>query len=148
MRVTADRLLGFVLLGLAAFVAAQALQWQIPFSYEPVGPRAFPLGLALLLSILALVLVFRPGANGEWPHRALAMKLLMVLVLLVVYATLFTRLGYIPASLLAATLLAHLFGATWGKALITGSLMAIGSYFLFTSGLGISLPDGFLAGIV
>lgn len=36
MRVTADRLLGFVLLGLAAFVAVQALQWQIPFSYEPV----------------------------------------------------------------------------------------------------------------
>ncbi|OBX37680.1 hypothetical protein A8U91_02058 [Halomonas elongata] len=44
MRVTADRLLGFVLLGLAAFVAVQALQWQIPFSYEPVGPRAFPWG--------------------------------------------------------------------------------------------------------
>lgn len=141
-RRAADRLLGLCLLGLAAFVAAQALRLEVPFSYDPVGPKAFPLGLAILLAGLSLVLVVKPGDNGHWPHGALGLKLLAVLGVLLVYATLFTRLGYIATSLLAITLLARLFAAAWGKALLTGVLMAVGSYFLFTRGLGISLPHG------
>ncbi len=142
MSIAADRLLGLALIGLAAFVAVQSHQLQVPFSYEPVGPKAFPLGLAALLALLALVLVVRPGADGEWPSPALALRLLGVLGLLLVYALLFTRLGFIPASFLVVTILARLFDASWTKALVTGALLATGSYFLFTEGLGIGLPDG------
>lgn len=138
----ADRLLGLALIGLAAFVAVQAIQLEVPFSYEPVGPKAFPLGLSILLAGLSLVLVLKPGADGHWPHRALTLKLLLVLGLLLVYATLFTRLGYIPASLLATVVLARLFDASWTKALIAGALLSVSSYFLFTAGLGIALPIG------
>ncbi|MBB3230111.1 tripartite tricarboxylate transporter TctB family protein [Halomonas stenophila] len=138
----ADRLLGIVLIGLAAFVAVQAIHLDVPFSYEPVGPKAFPLGLAILLAGLSLVLVFKPGADGHWPHRAQALRLLVVLGLLLAYALLFTRLGFVPTSLLVVAALARLFGTTWGKALITGALMAVGSYVLFTAGLGIGLPTG------
>lgn len=145
----ADRLLGLVLIGLAAFVAVQAINLEVPFSYEPVGPRAFPLGLAILLAGLSLPLVFRPGADGHWPNRALGLRLLLVLALLLAYAMLFTRLGFIPTSLLVVAALARLFGATWGKALITGVLLAAGSYVLFTEGLGIALPAGtWFAGLI
>ncbi|MDN3521461.1 tripartite tricarboxylate transporter TctB family protein [Halomonas ramblicola] len=139
----ADRLLGICLIGLAAFVAVQAINLEVPFSYEPVGPKAFPLGLSVLLAGLSLTLVFKPGTDGHWPHRALALKLLLVLGLLLVYAMLFTRLGFMPTSLLVVAALARLFGAAWSKALITGALMAVGSYFLFTAGLGIVLPTGY-----
>lgn len=139
----ADRLLGLALIGLAAFIAVQALQLEAPFSYEPVGPRAFPLGLSILLAVLSLALVFKPGADGEWPHRKLAVKLALVLGLLLVYALLFTRLGYIPATFLAATTLARLFNASWRQSLVAGSLLAVGSFFLFTAGLGIVLPTGY-----
>ncbi|WP_108445181.1 tripartite tricarboxylate transporter TctB family protein [Halomonas denitrificans] len=138
----ADRLLGIVLIGLAAFVAVQAINLEVPFSYEPVGPRAFPLGLSILLAGLSLVLVVRPGADGHWPHKALALRLLLVLGLLLAYAMLFTRLGFIPTSLLVVAALARLFGASNGKALITGVLLSAGSYVLFTEGLGIALPAG------
>ena len=138
----ADRLLGIVLIGLAAFVAVQAINLEVPFSYEPVGPRAFPLGLSILLAGLSLVLVVRPGADGHWPHKALALRLLLVLGLLLAYAMLFTRLGFIPTSLLVVAALARLFGASVGKALITGVLLSAGSYVLFTEGLGIALPAG------
>ncbi|TFH88455.1 tripartite tricarboxylate transporter TctB family protein [Billgrantia azerbaijanica] len=148
MRIAADRLLGLALIGLAAFVAVQAVQLEVPFSYEPVGPKAFPLGLSILLAGLALALVFKPGADGDWPHRALAVKLLLVLGLLLAYAMLFTRLGYMPASLLAVVALARLFDASWLQALIAGALLAVGSYFLFTSGLGIALPTGRWLGAV
>lgn len=144
MRIAADRVLGIALIGLAAFIAVQALQLEIPFSYEPVGPKAFPLGLSILLTLLSLVMILRPGDNGSWPHKALALRLLLVLVLLLVYAVVFRQLGFIVSSLLVVTALARLFDATWGKALITGVVMSIVGYFLFTAALGISLPSGYL----
>ncbi|WP_136256003.1 tripartite tricarboxylate transporter TctB family protein [Onishia niordana] len=144
MRIAADRVLGVALIGLAAFIAVQALQLEIPFSYEPVGPKAFPLGLSILLTLLSLVMIFRPGDNGSWPHKALGLRLLLVLALLLVYAVLFRQLGFIVSSLLVVTVLARLFDATWGKALITGVVMSIVGYFLFTAALGISLPSGYL----
>jgi len=90
-----------------------------------------------------LVMVFRPGPDGEWPHKALALRLLLVLALLLAYAVLFTQLGFIVSSLLAVTALAKLFGASWVKALMTGVLMSVVGYFLFTTALGISLPTGY-----
>ena len=148
MKLAADRLLGIVLIGLAAFVAVQAINLEVPFSYEPVGPRAFPLGLAILLAGLSLVLMLRPGENGDWPTAPLALKLVLVLVLLLVYAVLFIPLGFILASLLVVVVLARLFGASWVKAGITGVALALGSYFLFTAGLGITLPSGVLLGAI
>ncbi|MEC9482480.1 MAG: tripartite tricarboxylate transporter TctB family protein [Halomonas sp.] len=143
MKLAADRVLGLALIGLAAFAAIHAWQLHVPFSYEPVGPKAFPIVLAIVLALLALVLVFRPGENGHWPDKALMMKLLAVLGVLVVYALLFTQLGFIVTTFFAVLALARLFDATWLKALIAGVLMALGSYLLFTQGLGISLPDGY-----
>jgi len=143
MRIAADRLLGFALIGLAAFAAIHAWQLQIPFSYEPVGPKAFPIALSIILALLASVLIFRPGENGHWPNKALALKLIKVLGVLVVYASLFTQLGFIVTTFFAVLALSRLFGATWKKALITSFLMVLCSYLLFTQALGISLPDGY-----
>ena len=143
MRIAADRMLGIALIGLAAFIAVQAMQLKTTFSYEPVGPKAFPIVLAIVLALLSLVMVFRPGPNGEWPHKALALRLLLVLALLLAYAVLFTQLGFIVSSLLTVTALARLFGASWVKALMTGALMSVVGYFLFTTALGISLPSGY-----
>jgi putative tricarboxylic transport membrane protein len=136
-------MLGIALIGLAAFIAVQAMQLKTTFSYEPVGPKAFPIVLAIVLALLSLVMVFRPGPNGEWPHKALALRLLLVLALLLAYAVLFTQLGFIVSSLLTVTALARLFGASWVKALMTGALMSVVGYFLFTTALGISLPSGY-----
>lgn len=143
MRFAADRVLGIILIGLAAFIAVQAIQLEIPFSYEPVGPKAFPLGLSILLIALSVVLILRPGANGHWPSGALALRLLLILALLLIFAVLFTKLGFIASSFFVVAGLARLFGATWSKALITGVLMSVVGYFLFTKGLGIVLPSGY-----
>lgn len=142
MRIAADRILGLALIGLAAFAAFQAYQLQPTFSYEPVGPRAFPILLSVILTVLSLVLVFRPGENGEWPEKHVVIKLGCVLLVLLVYALLFTRLGFLITTFFAVVSLSRLFDAAWPKALIAGVLMALGSYYLFTLGLGISLPGG------
>ena len=48
----ADRILGVLALALALTMAWMAQAYQAEFSYEPVGPRAFPLLLAALLALL------------------------------------------------------------------------------------------------
>lgn len=143
MKIAADRIVGVAMIGLAAFAAVQASNLHVPFSYDPVGPKAFPLGLSILLAGLSLVLVFRPGANGEWPDKGTTFKLLAVLGVLLIYALLFTQLGFIVMTCFVATVLARLFEASWGKSFLTGLLMSLGSYVLFTQGLGISLPSGY-----
>lgn len=142
MRIAADRILGLALIGLAAFAAFQAYQLEPTFNYEPVGPRAFPILLSVILTVLSLVLVFRPGENGEWPEKRVVIKLGCVLLVLLVYALLFTRLGFLITTFFAVFSLSRLFDAAWPKALLAGVLMALGSYYLFTLGLGISLPGG------
>lgn len=142
MRIAADRIFGLALIGLAALAAFNASQFQVTFSYEPVGPKAFPILLAAILAGLSLVLVFRPGKNGEWPEKCVALRLLAVLAVLLVYALLFTRLGFLITTFATVFSLARLFGASCSKALVAGLLMSVGSYYLFTLGLGISLPAG------
>ncbi|GHB08849.1 tripartite tricarboxylate transporter TctB family protein [Modicisalibacter luteus] len=143
MKLAADRVLGLALIGLAAFAAAHAANLHVPFSYEPVGPKAFPILLSVVLAALSLIMVFRPGENGQWPDKTLSLKLLAVLGVLLVYALLFTRLGFIVTTFFTVLALARLFEATWLKASIAAVLMALGSYYLFTQGLGISLPRGY-----
>lgn len=56
------------------------------YSYEPVGPRPFPLGIiGLMLLCSALMLLRRPDAV-EWPGRHVLQRLLTMVVVLVVYA--------------------------------------------------------------
>lgn len=142
MTIAADRILGLALIGLAAFAAFNASQLQVTFSYEPVGPKAFPYLLSAILAGLSLVLVFRPGENGEWPEKRVTVRLLAVLGVLLVYALLFTRLGFVVTTFFTVLSLARLFEASWKKAAIAAFLMTLGSYYLFTLGLGIALPGG------
>lgn len=137
-----DRGAGIVLLGLALFVAWRAWQMQVPFAYDPLGPKAFPLGLAIMLGLMSLLLIARPGTGSGLPVGATALKLLGVLAVLVLYAVLFTRLGYLASSMIAMAVLAWIFGASWIKAGITGVALAVGSYGLFVYGLHIVLPAG------
>ncbi len=55
-----DRILGAVCVVAAAGMAWAAQDYAAAISYEPVGPRAFPLLLAGLMAIAGAWLVIRP----------------------------------------------------------------------------------------
>ncbi|WP_088743151.1 MULTISPECIES: tripartite tricarboxylate transporter TctB family protein [unclassified Cobetia] len=142
MKIAADRILGIALMGLAAFIVAQALSIHVPFAYDPVGPKAFPIGLSIMMAAFSLVLIVRPGPEGNWPSAAIFVQLGLVLLVLIVFAFFFVRLGYPLTAVAAITAIARLFGANWRAACLTGVLMAGLSYLLFTAVLEISLPTG------
>lgn len=141
-----DRLLGVILLVVAALYAVSTYRLEAPFAYDPLGPKGFPFVLALLLTVLAVVLLLRPAPGGQWPRGALLVKVVAVLVVLALYALAFSPLGYLLSSALAIFALAWLFNAGPLKALVCAVALALGSYALFVYALDISLPVGQLFG--
>lgn len=137
-----DRVFGVLLLILAVAFGIGAFGMQASLSYDPLGPRAFPLALSVLLGVLSLVLIARPGAGSGLPGGQVGVQLLGTLAILAVYAVLFTRLGFLVSTVPAMIVLSRVFGATRLKAAITGVVMTFVSYALFVWALGIVLPAG------
>ncbi|WP_334595384.1 tripartite tricarboxylate transporter TctB family protein, partial [Klebsiella variicola] len=60
-----DRMLGVFALILAAFMTWAGWDIEAPFAYEPVGPRAFPMLVALIIGLCGLRLVYKGSHQVE-----------------------------------------------------------------------------------
>ncbi len=140
-----DRILGAVCVVAATAMAWAASGYTPPFSYEPVGPRAFPLLLAALMSIAGLWLLIRPARGCSYfkglPLQAIALCIGAVFV----FALLFELLGFVLATLLMALPVGLAFGGSWKQALAGGTGLGLVLYFLFDKLLDVVLPTGWLS---
>lgn len=136
-------------LGVAAIVFAALMVWfgwgiEAPFSYEPVGPRAFPLLLALCIGLCGLWLVikgkFQAPANPPGTNARIALMVVYCLG----YALLFGPLGFIVATTMVTILIGRLFGGAWGKVILGGVVMSVFFFVLFDRVLDVVLPLGIL----
>ncbi len=140
-----ERLFGLVWLALCAGMAWIAWGIEVPFSYEPVGPRAFPLILAGLMAVCALALVLRPAAIGfGWPHGTVRAHLLIAIAALFAYAFLFEPLGFPLSTALLTVALGRVFGGSWKACVIGGLAMGGLMYLFFDRLLDVVLPLGSL----
>ena len=136
---------------LFACVAFALIAWQLqaPFSYEPVGPRAYPLLCLGLMAAGLAWLIVRPTPikrEDDEPtlEGALLGKVVLCVALLAVYAGLFEPLGFIPASALIGTFIALIYGGRPVASVVTATLLAVGLYLLFDRALDVPLPLGIL----
>jgi putative tricarboxylic transport membrane protein len=140
-----DRILGAVCVVASAGMAWAALDYAAAISYEPVGPRAFPLLLAGLMAIAGAWLVIRPTQRGG----AIALshvKLIGGTALAVfVYALLFEWLGFTLATTLMAVPVGLAFGGNWKQSLAGGAGLGLVLFFLFDKLLDVVLPTGVLS---
>ncbi len=137
-----DRIFAGLLLLLAIGFGAMALAMHVPFAYDPLGPTAFPLILSGALGVMSITLMLRPAAGTGLPGGHVGAQLVGVLVVLIAYAALFTRAGYLASTVVAMIVLARIFGASWVKAIVSGVVLTAASYGLFVWALGIVLPVG------
>ncbi|WP_338880585.1 tripartite tricarboxylate transporter TctB family protein [Achromobacter veterisilvae] len=143
-----DRILGLAALALSAFMTAAGWGIEAPFAYEPVGPRAFPLLLALIIGLCGLRLVYKggnaveanpPGANG---------RIALMVVFAAAYAFLFQWLGFVIATSLMTVFVGRLFGGGWIKCAIGGIVMSLFFFVLFDKVLDVVLPGGLLESLI
>ncbi len=140
-----DRLLGVVCILAAACMAWSAQSYAAAFSYEPLGPRAFPLLLAVLLAAGGAWLVFKPSPAADQYVSVPFKRVGVCLVAVFLYALCFEHLGFPLATALMTIPLGLAFGGTLLKSALTGVVLGVSLFFLFDRLLDVVLPAGLLA---
>ncbi|PQZ92066.1 MULTISPECIES: tripartite tricarboxylate transporter TctB family protein [Pseudomonas] len=144
-----QRIFASIMLLVCAGLALMAWPYQAAFSYEPVGPRAYPLLMLGLMSLGLIYMIIRPQptkhTDDEPPlDRETLVKIGVCVALLIVFAGTFEPLGFILSSMLIGIPMARLYGGRWLPSVVIVSLMAVGLYLLFDKAMDVPLPLGLL----
>jgi putative tricarboxylic transport membrane protein len=115
---------------------------QSEYSYEPLGPRPFPLAILGLMALCSLLLLLRRPQVVEWPHNKVLQRLLVMVITLVLYAWGFEWLGFPLATALLTFCIGLLFEATVIAALVSGAVMGVSLFYVFDRLLDVTLPLG------
>jgi putative tricarboxylic transport membrane protein len=121
---------------------------------DPLGPKAFPRLLGIVLVITALVLLLEilrarkkpvaPAANAEPIDFRVSLIIAGVVVWTFGYFLIFERLGFmISTSIFLLGLMAYFHRGKWVSNVFSAFGFAIGAYFLFKL-LGVQLAPGIL----
>lgn len=138
-------------LALGTFVFIGSFWINLGSDYDRIGPRFFPYVIAAGLILSGCMLArdaFRRehGAQARFPTSRSAIVTLCVA--LVSSVVLLEHAGFILSSTLLFWLVARSFGSDrrWRDAIV-GLLLSSVVYLAFTTGLGLALPRGILAGL-
>ena len=136
---SSDRIFGLVVvMGALAFFAG-ALQIQTSFLSDPVGPRVFPMLIAIAAFLCGLVLIAKPDAEPEWPALEAWGNMGIALVVLVSYALLIGPMGFLASTALAAAGVSYLIEKNARTASLTGIGLSLVLFVIFKYGLGLGL---------
>ena len=144
-----QRIFALILLAVCAALAVMAWPYQAAFSYEPVGPRAFPLLMLGLLGLALVYLAIRPTPivrKDDEPEldRESLIKICACVGLLIVFASTFESLGFVLSSALVGVPMARLYGGRWLHSAIVVVAMSVFLYWLFDRVMDVPLPLGLL----
>jgi len=139
-----DRIFAVLWLLVCAVIAVQMWQLEVPFAYEPVGPKAFPALLAGLMAIGCLLMLIRPDRDIHWPDASGLLKGGVLIAVLLGYAIFFEQLGFPLATALMVFVVCWLFGGGWLAGAIAGVSIGVLGYLFFDRLLQVTLPLGLL----
>lgn len=143
-----DRVLGVCALLFAALMAWGGWGLEAPFAYEPVGPRAFPLMLAGVIGLCGLWLIVRGRDVAEPNPPGANQRIALMVGLIVAYALVFQKLGFILATALMCIFVGRLFGGGWKQCVLGGVGVGIAFFLLFDKVFDVVLPTGILGGLL
>ncbi len=139
-----DRAFGIFLLLVGAYVIYGGLALEVPFSYDPLGPKTFPVILGILLSALSVFIIAKPE-KAHFPEGATRLNTVFIVVLLVVYSSSFNYLGFLLSTALLVFFISKIFQGTTKQALGSAVGVSLSVYALFGILLEVPLPAGILA---
>ncbi len=132
-----DRIFGVVVILAALAYIASAFQLQTSFLSDPMGSKAFPIGLGVVAVLCGLVMVLKPDEEVEWPGPAALFKIAISVVVMIAYAYALKPFGFLIPTGLAAGILSFLITPRIGFNVLSGAGLSIGLFILFRYGLGL-----------
>ncbi|THU00675.1 tripartite tricarboxylate transporter TctB family protein [Lampropedia puyangensis] len=139
-----DRILGIGAVVLAGVMFWQGVGLEAPFSYEPLGPRAFPLLIAAVMALCGIWLVVKGGGQTEPNPPGANVRIAAMFAIVVGYGLIYQSAGFIIATALMTMLVGKLFGGGWLKPAIGGVISSVFFFYLFDRVLDVVLPLGVL----
>lgn len=137
-----DRISAILILIFSFVYGLEAYRLKSGFGSDSIGPRGFPIILAILSAILGIVLLLKPSSPKNWPDGKSLISIALTLVSFVVYAYLLVPIGFIASTTLETSFLSQRFGAKYWQAVLLGLGSSLFLYFLFVYALQIPLPIG------
>lgn len=126
-----DRILGSVALVVAVGMLAAATQVQEALFPNPLGSKVFPMLIAILMGISAIVILLKPEPNPEWPSRQRFGAIGFAVAVLVAYAYSLPGGGFILPTIVAASVVSYLLRPAVLPALLTGVGLSVGLFVIF-----------------
>ncbi|CAM4010165.1 tripartite tricarboxylate transporter TctB family protein [Campylobacter hepaticus] len=143
--ISSIKIIAGILLIISLIGIYKGLSIHSDFNYEPLGPRAFPIGILILISFFSLFLIFISKNNGlKWGDFIFWKKFIILTLALLLYAIFFELLGFMLCTFLLIFIMTLLFKTTLPKACIFSILSSIILYYFFDNVLQITLPFGFI----
>ncbi|MDA5482955.1 tripartite tricarboxylate transporter TctB family protein [Yersinia intermedia] len=115
---------------------------QSEYSYEPLGPRPFPMAILALMTLCAVLLLLHKPDVIAWPHAKVLHRLLVMVITLVLYAWGFESLGFPLATALLTFSIALLFKEKVWVAALSGVVLGASLFYAFDYLLDVTLPLG------
>ncbi|MEM7301395.1 MAG: tripartite tricarboxylate transporter TctB family protein [Pseudomonadota bacterium] len=134
-----DRIFGLVAVIAALAYAASATQIETSFLSDPVGPKAFPIGIGVVGALCGLYMIWKPDADPQWPSLATLGALAIAVVVLVGYAYALKPMGFVIPTALAAAVLSYQISPRPLAAALAGVGLSIGLFVIFKYALGLGL---------
>ncbi|MEM6896168.1 MAG: tripartite tricarboxylate transporter TctB family protein [Pseudomonadota bacterium] len=132
-----DRVFGLVVILAALAFRASPLQLQTSFLSDPLGPKAFPVGLGIVAMLCGGVMVLKPDEEADWPGPVAIVKIAISIGVMVAYAYALKPLGFLIPTTLAAGVLSYLITPRVTFNVLAGIGLAVGLFILFRYGLGL-----------
>lgn len=137
-----DRIFGGIGLLLAILFVWAAFHIELSFISDPVGPRTFPIIVAVVMALASLVIIIKPDAAPQWPRAARLLEIAVAAGVMVAYAMALPIVGFLFATAIAAAFLTWRLGTTPVWSVISGVMTSVGIYVVFHLILGLSLARG------
>lgn len=133
-----ERLFVIILIVGGLVFAYLGLCIHVPFAYDPLGPKAFPVFLGFFFVFLNCLYLFSAGRTvklltGNVGKLALA---------IIFYFLTFRILGFMLSTIITVYYISRLRGSSWMQGLLTGLVLSICFYGVFHFLLHVSLPLG------
>ena len=138
-----DRIFGLVVILAALGYISSALQLQTSFLSDPMGSKAFPIGLGAVAILCGVVMIFRPDDEADWPGPVEVVKIIISIAVMVAYAYALKPFGFLVPKALAAGILSYLIKARAVFNVLAGLGLSIGLFLLFRYVLGLETLQAF-----